>query len=90
LNRQEIDEVIHVGDRDSAGGCRELLLSEGIFAGGSSGSVVAAIQRLIPTLEPFADRPIRIVTLFPDRGDRYMDLVYDDRWVEGLERSIHK
>jgi cysteine synthase A len=90
LNRQEIDEVIHVGDRDSAGGCRELLLSEGIFAGGSSGSVVAAIQRLIPTLEPFVDRPIRIVTLFPDRGDRYMDLVYDDRWVEGLERSLHK
>ncbi|WP_309568586.1 2,3-diaminopropionate biosynthesis protein SbnA [Paenibacillus sp. sptzw28] len=89
LNRSEIDEVIHVGDRDSAEGCRELLLSEGIFAGGSSGSVVAAIQRLIPTLEPRADRPIRIVTLFPDRGDRYMDLVYDDRWVQGLERSVH-
>lgn len=84
LNRAEIDDVIHVGDRDSARGCRELLLSEGIFAGGSTGSVVAAIQKLIMTLEPVAERPIRIVTLFPDRGDRYLDLVYNDEWVEAL------
>ncbi|MDQ6421973.1 2,3-diaminopropionate biosynthesis protein SbnA [Paenibacillus sp. LHD-117] len=90
LNRSEIDDVIHVGDRDSARGCRELLLNEGIFAGGSTGSVVAAIQRLIPTLDPAADRPIRIVTLFPDRGDRYLDLVYDDEWVERLPKSTEQ
>jgi 2,3-diaminopropionate biosynthesis protein SbnA len=90
LNREEIDSVIHVNDLDSAKGCRELLLSEGIFAGGSTGSVVSAIQQLIPELQPLPDRPIRIVTLFPDRGDRYLDLVYDDEWVEGLERREHQ
>jgi 2,3-diaminopropionate biosynthesis protein SbnA len=87
LNRQEIDDVIHVNDRDSASGCRELLLSEGIFAGGSTGSVVAAIQRLVPTLAEHPDRPTRIITLFPDRGDRYLDLVYDDAWVAALPKQ---
>lgn len=84
LNRSEIDQAIHVNDRDSARGCRELLLKEGIFAGGSSGSVVAAIEQLIPTLKLSNERPLRIVTLLPDRGDRYLDLVYDDKWVAKL------
>ncbi|MBH5320097.1 2,3-diaminopropionate biosynthesis protein SbnA [Paenibacillus sp. GSMTC-2017] len=80
LNRNEIDRVIHVNDRDSADGCRDLLMYEGIFAGGSSGSVVSAIKTLLPQLPRPLDRPLRIVVLLPDRGDRYMDLVYDDDW----------
>jgi cysteine synthase A len=42
--------------------------------------VVAAITRTLPELR----RPCRIVTIFPDRGDRYLDLVYDDDWLAGL------
>ncbi|HEY9577234.1 MAG TPA: hypothetical protein VIR64_06150 [Pseudobacillus sp.] len=26
----------------------------------------------------------RVVTIFPDRGDRYLDLVYDDEWLAKL------
>jgi cysteine synthase A len=74
---EEVDEVIHVDDVDAALGCRELLTAEGIFAGGSSGAVVAAIARSLPALP----RPCRIVAIFPDRGDRYVDLVYDDGWL---------
>ncbi|WP_159885897.1 2,3-diaminopropionate biosynthesis protein SbnA [Paenibacillus puerhi] len=84
LNRAEIDQVIHVNDKDSATGCRDLLIAEGIFAGGSSGSIVAAIRRLIPSLAERSQRPLRVVTLLPDRGDRYLDLVYDDQWVASL------
>ncbi|HXE44241.1 MAG TPA: 2,3-diaminopropionate biosynthesis protein SbnA [Conexibacter sp.] len=78
LCEEEVDEVIYVDDYDSARACRELLRGEGILAGGSSGSVIAAVQLLIPTLAPNA----RVVTVLPDRGERYMDLVYDDAWVE--------
>ncbi|MEI7025530.1 2,3-diaminopropionate biosynthesis protein SbnA [Paenibacillus sp. y28] len=84
LNHSEIDHVFHISDRESAEGCRALLLKEGIFAGGSSGSIVAAIGKLLPSLETRADRPLRVVTLLPDRGDRYLDLVYDDQWVAHL------
>jgi len=74
---EEIDEVVYVDDVDAALGCRALLMAEGVFAGGSSGAVVAAIARLLPALS----RPCRIVAIFADRGDRYLDLVYDDDWL---------
>ena len=74
----EVDDVIYVDDYDSARGCRELLLGEGILAGGSSGAVIAAVQRLAPELP----RGARVVTILPDRGERYMDRVYDDAWME--------
>ncbi|MBD0383539.1 2,3-diaminopropionate biosynthesis protein SbnA [Paenibacillus sedimenti] len=85
LNKDEIDRVIHVDDCESALACRELVLKEGIFAGGSSGSVVAAIQRLLPDLAG----PAHIVTLLPDRGDRYMDLVYDDEWLDAAKERVN-
>jgi 2,3-diaminopropionate biosynthesis protein SbnA len=81
LRAEEIDEVVHVDDLEAARACRELLGTEGIFGGGSTGAVVAAIARKLPTLP----RPCRIVTIFPDRGDRYLDLVYDDDWLAELE-----
>jgi N-(2-amino-2-carboxyethyl)-L-glutamate synthase len=79
---EEVDEVLYVDDHDSALGCRDLLLGEGILAGGSSGAVIAAIQRIAPTLP----RDAVVATVLPDRGERYMDLVYDDDWV--AERAV--
>jgi cysteine synthase A len=61
--------------------CRQLVEREGIFAGGSSGSVIAAIQRLSASLL----RPARILTILPDRGDRYLDTVYDDDWLSRMQ-----
>jgi len=84
LCEQEVDEVIYVDDFDSARGCRELLRGEGILAGGSSGAVIAAVQRVVATLPPSA----RVVTVLPDRGERYMDLVYDDAWVEAHRPTV--
>ncbi len=83
LCREDIDEVIHVDDYDAALGCRRLLATEGIFAGGSSGAVVVAIERLLARRHASGDdaRAPRIVTLLPDRGERYLDTVYDDAWL---------
>lgn len=80
----EVDDVVHVTDADAALACRELVATEGIFAGGSSGSVVAAVRRRLAELP----RPCRIVAILPDRGDRYLDLVYDDDWLaEAIARG---
>ncbi|SPL70719.1 2,3-diaminopropionate biosynthesis protein SbnA [Acinetobacter stercoris] len=78
LSPHEIDKVIYVNDYESAVGCRELLQHEGIFAGGSSGSSISAIKKLIPDIPAGSC----ILTLLPDRGDRYLDIVYDDKWFE--------
>lgn len=83
LHREEIDEVVYVNDLESVEGCRALLASEGIFAGGSSGSVIAAIRKITSSLPAGS----RVVTILPDRGDRYLDSVYDDGWVEKLSHA---
>jgi cysteine synthase A len=84
LSPDEIDDVIWVSDREAAAGCRELAISEGILAGGSSGAVVAAISKLLPQLPVSAE----IVAILPDRGERYLDLVYDDEWCEALPHLL--
>jgi cysteine synthase A len=81
LRREEIGQVIHIDDYESAIACRELVKHEGIFAGGSSGSVIAAIQRLSACLHHAA----RILTILPDRGERYLDTVYDDEWLSRMK-----
>ncbi|EXT65163.1 aspartyl/glutamyl-tRNA(Asn/Gln) amidotransferase subunit A domain protein, partial [Acinetobacter sp. 25977_10] len=82
LSPDEIDDVIYVDDYESALGCRELLEHEGIFAGGSSGSSISAIKKLIPTIPEGSC----VLTLLPDRGDRYLDLVYEDEWFEMIKK----
>ncbi|MFD0589253.1 2,3-diaminopropionate biosynthesis protein SbnA [Paenibacillus sp. GCM10027627] len=85
LNRSEIDSVYHINDLESANGCRALMRHEGIFAGGSSGSVVAAAQKWMAKVKKPVGRPLKIVMILPDRGERYMDKVYDDDWYAKTE-----
>ena len=84
LSLSEVDAVVYATDWESALGCRRLVETQGILAGGSSGTVVAAITKLIPQL----DRGARIVTLLPDRGERYLDTVYDPAWPASERRVI--
>ncbi|EGQ3166135.1 pyridoxal-phosphate dependent enzyme, partial [Staphylococcus pseudintermedius] len=83
LNAAEIDDVIHIDDYRSALGCHQLVDQEGIFAGGSTGAIISAIQQLTQKVEPGAT----IVTILPDRGDRYLDLVYSEKWFEQLKNK---
>ena len=77
LVRSKIDQVVHVSDRECVTGCRELLAREAILAGGSSGGVVTAVQKTLPRLPPQSS----CVMIFSDRGERYLDTVYNDEWV---------
>jgi glyoxylase-like metal-dependent hydrolase (beta-lactamase superfamily II) len=42
---------------------------------------LTAVQKLIPSLQSATN----IVTILPDRGDRYLDMVYDELWVSKLK-----
>lgn len=72
------DEHIHVTDRDCLIGCRRLLRREAILAGGSSGGVIAGIEKKI------AEIPAGSIcaAILCDRGERYLDTVYSDSWVK--------
>ncbi|SCY90807.1 2,3-diaminopropionate biosynthesis protein SbnA [Rhizobium sp. NFACC06-2] len=85
LDLSEIDEVVLVNDFESVEACRLLVREEGLLAGGSSGSVIAAIQKLAPQLPSNAV----VVTVLPDRGERYLDSVYNPDWLPARER-VHR
>ena len=71
------DHVVHVSDLDCLLGCRRLVAREAILAGGSSGGVVRAVERMHAALP----RGATCVLILPDDGSRYLDTVYDDDWV---------
>ncbi|MBV9447413.1 MAG: 2,3-diaminopropionate biosynthesis protein SbnA [Streptosporangiaceae bacterium] len=77
LDRTAVDEVVHVTDLECVVGCRRLTLREAILAGGSSGAVIAALERLSCSIPDGAN----CVLIFPDGGDRYLDTIYSDTWV---------
>jgi cysteine synthase A len=78
LKQAKIDEVVHVDERESILACHELLQTEAIFAGGSSGSVVAGIRKYFDGCS--FDTPPNVVTVFADRGERYVDTIYNSDW----------
>ncbi|MDR0885278.1 MAG: cysteine synthase family protein [Clostridiales Family XIII bacterium] len=65
-----VDKVIKVSDVDAYENARLLATKEGIIAGSSSGAALTATLELAKELED-AGESANIVTLFPDRGDRY-------------------
>ncbi|TVY09490.1 2,3-diaminopropionate biosynthesis protein SbnA [Paenibacillus cremeus] len=72
------DRIVYVSDRDCVQGCRDLVRCESILAGASSGGVLAAIEKLRPEIAKGAV----CVAILPDRGERYMNTVYNDEWVK--------
>ncbi len=77
LDLSIIDEIIQVNDKESFLWSRRLVRQEGIFAGGSAGSALAAAMRYCSTLA--ADR--LAVVLLPDSGSRYLSKHFDDKWM---------
>jgi len=73
-------DVVHVSDLDCVVGCRRLVQHEAILAGASSGGVISAIERLVA--DEKLRRPARCVAILADRGERYLDTVYSDSWVQ--------
>ena len=72
-----IDDMFRVTDRDAFLAARDLARTEAILAGGSSGAALWGVRHLLSRL----DRPARIVTLFPDSGNRYLSTIYNDDWM---------
>lgn len=70
-------ECVHASDLDCVVGCRRLARHEAILAGGSSGAVVMAVERLKDRIPADAS----CVMILADRGERYLDTIYSDAWV---------
>lgn len=78
FNRQIVDEMIRVNDKDSFNTARRLARLEGILAGGSAGTALAAALAYAQRLTS----PKEIVVLLPDTGRNYMTKIFSDRWMQ--------
>ena len=62
-----VDKVIKITDDEAFNASRDIAKHEGILAGSSSGAALAAALKLAQEIDGG-----NIVTVFPDRGDRYL------------------
>jgi cystathionine beta-synthase len=72
-----VAKAYSIPDKESIEVARQLLSAEGILAGSSTGTLLAAALRWARE----QTTPKRVVTLACDRGDKYLTKVYNDLWV---------
>lgn len=78
------DEVVLIPEWETVRECRWLARNTGLLAGGSTGTVLAAVRRQAASIPVDAT----VVAIAPDLGERYLNSVYDDEWVakRGLDQ----
>lgn len=77
-----------ISDAESFDTARELLRKEGILAGSSTGTLLAAALKFCREQK----EPKRVVTLACDTGNKYLSKLYNDFWLEDqgfIERETH-
>ncbi len=73
-----VDRYFHLTDMECVVGCRRLVREEAILAGGSSGAVIMAVEQMKTEIPPGST----CVVILADRGERYLDTIYSDHWVQ--------
>lgn len=76
-DRNMVDVFFRISDRESFDTARRLLREEGIFAGGSSGTALAAALRYAASIDDSQE----IVVILPDTGRNYLSKFYNDQWL---------
>jgi len=72
-----VRKAYSISDEESCLTARELLRSEGIFGGSSSGTLMAAALRYCRE----QTSPKRVVTFACDSGNKYLSKVFNDYWM---------
>ncbi len=71
------DRAFSISDQESFTAARQLLQKQGILAGSSSGTLLAAALRYCQQ----QTEPKTVVTLICDSGNKYLSKLYNDYWM---------
>ena len=83
-----VTKAYSISDAESFATARELLRSEGLLAGSSSGTLIAAALRYCRE----QTEPKRVLTFACDTGNKYLSKLYNDFWMEDqgfIKREEH-
>jgi len=81
LDESFVDDVVHVEEIDAVRACRTLA-ARGFLFGGSTGSVVSGALAWLARNSSELSAPPVCVAISPDLGERYLDTIYRDEWVD--------
>lgn len=73
-----VDEIINITDRESFEMARQLSRSEGIFCGGSTGTIFAGALKVAKDL----DESAVVVFIVCDTGEHYLSKFHSDEWMK--------
>lgn len=76
-NFAQVKHAYAISDSESFNTARELLRKEGVLAGSSSGTLLAAALRFCRA----QTAPKRVVTLICDSGNKYLSKMFNDYWM---------
>lgn len=77
VDLSRVAKAYTIGDAESFAAARELLRAEGVLAGPSSGTLLAAALRYCRE----SAAPKRVVSIVPDSGNKYLSKMYNDYWM---------
>lgn len=77
FDRSLIENAVRVTEKDAVRMCRKIARRYGILVGGSTGTVLAGLQQCSQLIDIGAE----VVAISPDLGERYLDTIYNDEWV---------
>lgn len=72
------DRIVAVNEERTVEACLSFVRNYHLLVGGSTGTVLAAVQQLAPEFS----RDDTIVAISADLGEKYLDTIYDPAWVE--------
>jgi cystathionine beta-synthase len=83
FNVAGVDKMFRVGDQASFMEARRLAREEGILAGGSTGTVLAATRQFLTELTASGHAPGKtVVVMIHDTGRNYLTKIYNDAWMQ--------
>lgn len=77
VDTKNLDDIVLISEADAVEMCRTLARERGLLLGGSTGTVLCAVQDAAKKIPEGSV----VVAISPDLGDRYLETIYDDAWV---------
>jgi len=75
-----VSEIIHISEEDTIDTCHQLVKRHGILLGASTGTVLCGIKQVASRIQKDAT----IVAISPDMGDKYLETVYNPKWIKHI------
>jgi cysteine synthase A len=74
------DRVVTIDEETTVESCLAFVRDYHLLVGGSTGTVLAAVQQMAPEFQ----RDDTVVAISADLGEKYLDTIYDPAWVKNV------